>query len=231
MPPYKLIEIDKNFYSIEQDFVRCFLIVGERKVLLIDTGIGGELRAFVEQITSLPVEVLITHADGDHTGAAGQFDRRFMHPGEYDYYRFNNKARYAMEPVWEGDILDLGNYRFEIILIPGHTPGSIALLEREKRFLIGGDTLQTGKIFMFGRGRNFYAYMESIKKLQARKNEFDNIYASHDKLMVDADIIGRLYCAAGRIIRQEITGRQEEGFAEGIKCYETDGVRFLYQAE
>ena len=28
-------------------------------------------------------------------------------------------------PLWEGDVIDLGYWKFEVILTPGHTPGSI----------------------------------------------------------------------------------------------------------
>jgi hydroxyacylglutathione hydrolase len=153
MPGYMTSEIAKGFYSIEQGFVRSFLFEGDQEALLIDTGTGdGDLKKYVEEITKLPVTVVFTHADGDHTGGAEHFERRFMHPCEFDYYRTKNERAISMEPVWEGDVLNLGSYRFEVILMPGHTPGSIALLEKEKRFLIGGDSIQLGSIFMFGNG-------------------------------------------------------------------------------
>ena len=36
----------------------------------------------------------------------------------------------------EGDTLECGGYRFEVLHIPGHTPGSIALLDREHGLLL-----------------------------------------------------------------------------------------------
>lgn len=68
---YNTIKIAQGFYSIEQDFVRSFLIEGDREALLIDTGVGdGNLKEYIEQITKLPVTVIFTHADGDHVGGA-----------------------------------------------------------------------------------------------------------------------------------------------------------------
>ncbi len=68
-------------------------------------------------------------------------------------------------PVEDGDIIELGNRTLEVITIPGHTPGSIAVLDIENRVLYGGDTVQDGKIFMFGVQREFHAYIRSLESL------------------------------------------------------------------
>ncbi|MGB8453866.1 MAG: MBL fold metallo-hydrolase [Anaerocolumna sp.] len=63
---YFKTEITKGFYCIEQHFVRCFLVVGVKEALLIDTGVGGNLREYIAAITKLPITVIMTHADQDH---------------------------------------------------------------------------------------------------------------------------------------------------------------------
>ncbi len=227
MSDFITMKLREGFYCIEQDFVRSFLIVGDKEALLVDTGMGGgNLKQCVEAVTGLPVTVIFTHADGDHVGDAHMFEKRLMHPSEFDYYRNKNKNAAAMEPVWEGDILDLGSYVFEVILIPGHTPGSIALLERDKRFLIGGDSIQTGNIFMFGPGRNFRAFKASMRKLEDRLSEFDIIYSSHNEMVVGTDTIHSLYTGAERMLRGEVTGIPAERFDGKVKDYRTDGAAF-----
>ena len=44
-------------------------------------------------------------------------------------------------PVTDGDVIDLGDRRFEVLHVPGHSPGSIALWEAERGLLFSGDTL------------------------------------------------------------------------------------------
>lgn len=228
MSIYTTTQIAEGFYSLEQEkMVRAFLLIGDKQALLIDTCKDGDLKEIVDEITTLPVTVIFTHADGDHVGAAKFFERRFMHPSEFDHYKNKNEEVLPMEPIWEGDIVDIGTYRFEVILIPGHTPGSIALLEKEKSFLIGGDSIQTGgAIFMFGNGRNFEAFRASMKKLQGRINQFDVVYSSHNDLKVRPEIIHSLYTAAGKMLENKVAGEPSERFEGKVKIYQTEDVAF-----
>lgn len=232
MPEFEVSEIRKGFYSIEQGHVRCFLIEGTQEALLVDTGLGGgDLKALAESLVRQPLRVICTHADGDHVGHAGQFERCFMHPAEFDYYRQKAPAPVEMTPIWEGDIIDLGGDRFEVVLIPGHTPGSIALLERRQRFLIGGDSIQNDTIFMFGNGRNFPAYRASLQKMQRLSAAFDTVYAAHGDIAVPAALIPVLDQAAARVMAGEIDGLPNgRGFDERVRLYRTGGVAFFATA-
>lgn len=51
-----------------------YLVEGERAAVLLDTGFGiGDLRGYVEGLTSLPTSVVLTHGHVDHAGGAGQW--------------------------------------------------------------------------------------------------------------------------------------------------------------
>ena len=207
MNPYTIEPFDTDFYVIDEGGVRCFLVIGSDRALLIDTGFGkGDLRATVETLTALPVTVIQTHTDGDHFGATSQFDQVLMHPSEFDYFTSKGGRHPGLNPVWEDEQIVCGLYTFRVILIPGHTPGSIALLEENRRFLIGGDSLQAGAIFMFGPGRNMPAYLASMRKLESRRSAFDTILASHHDLSVPADILPDLIEAAELQIAGKLQG-------------------------
>ena len=54
---------------------------------------------------------------------------------------FGNQASddLKLTMIEEGDPLEIGEYRFECVQTPGHSPGHMCLLDREKRLMICGD--------------------------------------------------------------------------------------------
>ena len=78
--PYK--EIAPKTYEIgEFDCASIFLLVGDEKAMLIDTGVGiGDLKGFVNTLTDKPLMVCYTHDHVDHVGGASAFDHAYVHP-------------------------------------------------------------------------------------------------------------------------------------------------------
>ena len=161
----EIIKIDSDTYRIEDNGVRFFILEGTEKALMIDSGMNTpEARTMAENLTNKPLELLNTHADRDHISGNAAFDRFYMDPAEEENYREAGGTGTVI-PVHDGDVIDLGGRPLEIIGIPGHTPGSIAILDINKRVLFSGDSVQDGYIFMFGKFRNLEAYVSSMKKL------------------------------------------------------------------
>ena len=193
----EIIPINENSWRIEDRGVRCFLLTGSEKALLIDS--GRELhtaRDIAESLTDLPVMLLNTHADGDHTGSNEQFESFYMHPDEEAHFRRGGRNG-TIIPVREGDILDLGGRELRIIDLPGHTPGSIAVLDVGNRVLISGDPVQEhGRIFMFGAHRNMENYIRSLEHLETFTAEFDEIWPSHADIPISPALIRKLHDGA-----------------------------------
>jgi glyoxylase-like metal-dependent hydrolase (beta-lactamase superfamily II) len=212
--------------------VNCFLIAGKDKALLADSGFGkGDLKSVVEGLTSLPLILVNTHADGDHVLGNQQFDMAHMHPSEYDRYHGTVGFDAPVTALWEGDVIDLGGRRFETILVPGHTPGSIVLLDRENRILIGGDTVQGGSVFMVGQGRNMTGYIGSIQKLKGIQDQFDQVYPGHGAIVKGSGILDELIAGAVMVQKGEVEGTPLPGPIENMnaKSYKTGRVSFLYK--
>jgi glyoxylase-like metal-dependent hydrolase (beta-lactamase superfamily II) len=69
--------------------------------------------------------------------------------------------------VAEGDVVDLGDRRFEVLHLPGHTPGSIGLWEVETGTLFSGDCVYANPPFLDELPEsNIGAYVASMRRLQ-----------------------------------------------------------------
>jgi hydroxyacylglutathione hydrolase len=150
-----------------------YLIEGSAKAVLIDTTMGkGNLAQLVKSITSLPIEVAITHGHGDHIAQMGQFAGSVVYMSEKDK---------AMVPatldtskfqwVKDGDKIDLGAGRMlDVIDVPGHSAGSIMFLDSVRKTLAVGDAIGSGMyVWKFIPGSSSVAeYGDTLKKLEAR---------------------------------------------------------------
>ncbi|MCL1849059.1 MAG: MBL fold metallo-hydrolase [Clostridiales bacterium] len=225
---YGIVQIDGNSWQIEEGMVRSLLFAGTKKALLVDTGFGkGSIKDTAESLTDKPIMLVNSHADGDHVGCNGQFAEAYMHPAEFAGYQEACPDGAIARPLWEGDSIDLGGRVFEVILIPGHTPGSIALLDRENRILVSGDSISESPIFMFGKTRSLNAYIHSMQKLMALSGAFDQVYPSHGPCPLEKDRIGKLIDFAGCVLRGEVEGT-DPPYDLPAKLYRGDGAAFFY---
>ena len=227
---YEIIQINRYSWRIEDSGVRFFVLAGTERALLVDSGRSvSNARDIAAALTELPLSLLNTHADGDHLAGNGAFDAFYMHPAEEEKYRSGGREGTIL-PVREGDVLELGARALEIIHLPGHTPGSIALLDRANRVLISGDTIQDGRIFMFGHFRDMRTYIQSLEHLGQWRGRFDEIWPSHGSFPVYPELIDKLRGGAQAVLGGEVPGRSETVFGKSVRAYELGYATFLCDA-
>ncbi|NMC56376.1 MAG: MBL fold metallo-hydrolase [Eubacteriaceae bacterium] len=227
---YKTISFNERITVIEEEGVRMFVLKGSKGALLVDTGYGGgDIKHIAHSIAKQDFKVIITHPDMDHIGGVGPFGQVYMHPSDFAQFRCKcSKKDIKVMPVYENDIFDLGDMKWEIIEIPGHTCGSIALLDRENRILISGDSVQEGPIYMFGEYRSLEAQILSLKKLDKMKDAFDVILPCHNMLPVKTDILPILIEGAEKLWRGELLGKPVDlGWTQTTR-YDYKFVSFYY---
>jgi glyoxylase-like metal-dependent hydrolase (beta-lactamase superfamily II) len=78
--------------------------------------------------------------------------------------------------VADGDVIDLGDRRLEVLHLPGHTPGSIALWEPEARLLFSGDTAYVDARLGFDDLETAEASLARLAALPVRR-----VHAGHDR--------------------------------------------------
>ncbi|MBR6537875.1 MAG: MBL fold metallo-hydrolase [Lachnospiraceae bacterium] len=223
----EIIQMNENTWRIEDGMVRMFLLIGTKEALLVDSGMNTpNAKEIAESITNLPVKLINTHVDRDHVSGNNAFEAVYMGAKEEELYRANG-GTVAVVPVMQGDVLDLGDRPLEIIDLPGHTPGSIAILDVKNRVLIGGDSIQDGRIFMFGNHRNLPDYINSLEKLSAYEGRFDEVYASHSTVSVEPSIIPKLINGAKQILSGEANGEEIDMFGNAVTFYRFEFAGFL----
>ena len=94
-------KISSGVWALEQEMVRCFLIVGQQRAMLLDTGAAPcDLPALIREITPLPLVVLNTHGDGDHTAGDHYFPDIHAHPEEFSIIRrFRPELSCTLHPI------------------------------------------------------------------------------------------------------------------------------------
>lgn len=94
---------------------------------------------------------------------------------------------------------DLGGRIVEVLPTPGHTPGSICLVDRASGFLFSGDTVCDWGVLLHLKGSlSPEIYRASLEGLWQRKDEFTAIYPGHHGLPVPIQRIeDYMRCADG----------------------------------
>ncbi|MDR1556633.1 MAG: MBL fold metallo-hydrolase [Tannerellaceae bacterium] len=174
--------LEKNVYVVEtSDKTTMYIIEGNHKSVLIDTGTKCRaLDSIVGLITQKPLMVIATHAHPDHIGNIGYFREIYIHPADNELlksYNYKGKVNY----LYVGDVIDLGGTRLEVDLMPGHTPGSIILIDRAEAIAYTGDAFGSGQVWMQLKPHIPMAmYYESCKRMLTWMDKgITKIYCGH----------------------------------------------------
>ena len=141
----KLSDLDSNIYLLDGETV-------------IDSGTGSNFVRLYEIFKNMNIDfdniknIVNTHMHWDHIGGNGFFKNAKIHIHEKDsnvlekgdsemsnamYFNGNMHPMKVEKRLKEGDEI----FGFKIIHTPGHTPGSMCLLDPKDKILISGDTL------------------------------------------------------------------------------------------
>jgi glyoxylase-like metal-dependent hydrolase (beta-lactamase superfamily II) len=179
-----------------------YLVEGKEKALLIDTGLGiGRLGPYVRTLTKLPITVVNTHGHPDHAGGNFEFDDIFAHPADFEAVRFfDHHERRAPQAISfhqakAGDRFDLGGRTLEVIEVPGHTPGSICLLDAGHKLLFTGDNDNTLVWLFLKESLPLETYLETLQKLKLRADRYETLLPGHGEPLEKSFLEEQIACA------------------------------------
>lgn len=133
---------------------------------------GGDLdrvKAAIEETGATPEKIILTHGHIDHAAGATALSEELGLPIEGPHLddkfllddieahgvRMGIPARKVVPGRWleEGDEVTIGDCRFRVLHIPGHSPGHVVMVFSNDEVVIGGDVLFDGSI-----GRTDFPY-------------------------------------------------------------------------
>ena len=184
--------------------VNCFILYDDDKnAMIIDPGDNGE--AILKRIDTLGLSVkklINTHGHFDHIGANGFLkektgaellihgeDEEFLDHADIAASAFGLTCEPSPPPdvrLKDGDVIETGSIKLEVIHTPGHSPGGISLLGGHKLFT--GDTLFSGSV---GRtdlvGGSHEELLRSIKDKLFKLGDTVEVYPGHGSFTTIGD--------------------------------------------
>jgi hydroxyacylglutathione hydrolase len=203
--PSKAIELAPRIYQLrgEKPGSHVYVIKGDTKNVLIDTGVAGKFPLLKRRLSELGLRVrdinlvILTHEHYDHIGATAFFHRTAVVAAhrlaanklelQDEFVTFRKYKDQPSRPFWvdvwleDGSMIDLGNYELQVVHTPGHTSGCICLYEPRAGLLFTGDTVFAGgTLSEIAVGGNVSDYVNSVRRLNNLK--IKQLYPGHGRV-------------------------------------------------
>lgn len=197
---FTIEQIDEDTFAISEyrhwEECHSYLLCGETRSLLIDTGLGIEnIAQQVEKLTDKPITAVATHIHWDHIGGHKYFPDFYAHENEIGW--LNGEFPLTMEQIREfvveksdlpeafdveqyeffqgmptktlqdKDVIDIGGRNIEVLHTPGHSPGHMCFYEKDRGYLFTGDLVYMDTLFAYYPSTDPAAYLKSVRRIAA----------------------------------------------------------------
>jgi glyoxylase-like metal-dependent hydrolase (beta-lactamase superfamily II) len=225
------------------------ILGSERAVLLdTGMGIGN-IRAEVERLTALPVIVVNSHGHYDHVGDNHRFAEVWAFDDDGEVARIERGKPHAecaeyVRPGWHLELpagfdpaayeirpspvtrrlhhlepIELGGRTLTVHHTPGHSPGSLCLLDGGSHLLFTGDTYYPGMMYADFADSDFDAYRQSIAYLLGLLGPVRHLCPAHNEACVPKERLAEVAAAFERIAAGQVPYQVENG----IRVYRLEG--------
>lgn len=197
----------------------CYLLNGTKRSLLIDTGLGiSNIYEEVLKLTNKPVTAAATHIHWDHIGGHKYFPDFYAHSKELEWlngkfpisieiikemvvdrcnlpteFDINNYVLFQGKPtklLTDRDLIDIGGREIEVLHTPGHSPGHLCFLEKDRGYLYTGDLVYKDTLFAYYPSTDPEAYLASLERIAALPVK--KVFPAHHTLDIQPEILIRM---------------------------------------
>jgi len=197
----------------------CYLLNGNEKSLLIDTGLGiANIYDEVAKLTKNPVAAVATHIHWDHIGGHKYFPDFYARkeelswlngsfplplevvkkmvldrcdpPENFDISSYELFQETPKRLLEDHEIIDLGGRKIEALHTPGHSPGHLCFWEKDRGYLFTGDLVYKDFLFAYYPSTDPEAYLDSLEKVAVLPVK--NVFPGHHSLDIRPEILTRM---------------------------------------
>ena len=234
-----------------------YLILGRERAILLDTGMGiGDIHRLVAEMTDKPITVVNSHHHWDHIGDNHRFSHIAIHaaeaqfleqdppeetlqeamraenfwgppPPDFDPSSYRILPSKADQMLEEGEVLELGGHRLQVLHTPGHSPGSICLLSEKQGLLFTGDVVYAGPLYIQLEDSDFLSYHESMKRLGDLASDLQLVLPAHNRTPLEPEILVEMAEGFEQIAAGTARCRLQESQWGLLRRYEFAGFSVL----
>ncbi|HCC02732.1 MAG TPA: MBL fold metallo-hydrolase [Ruminococcaceae bacterium] len=220
---FTIDRIDADTYIISEyrhwEETHCYLLEGENRALLIDTGLGiCDISLEVKKLTDKPVTAVATHIHWDHIGGHQYYPDFYAHEAELNWlsgefplsietirsmvidrcnlpegYDVNAYQLFQGTPtrvLHDGDTIDLGGRTVKVLHTHGHSPGHMCFWEAATGYLFTGDLVYKDTLFAYYPSTDPQAYLNSLEKIAVLPVK--RVFPAHHTLNIQPEILIRM---------------------------------------
>lgn len=195
---FTIERVDESTYIISEyqhwEETHCYLLIGDDRGLLIDTGLGiCNIYEQVQKITDKPITAVATHIHWDHIGGHKYFSDFYAHEAELDWLtghfplpiqavrnmvadrcdltedsHIDDYTIFQGKPsslLNDGDCINLGDRTVQVLHTPGHSPGHLCFWEEDRGYLFSGDLIYRGTLYANYPSTDPQSYLASLEKV------------------------------------------------------------------
>ena len=230
--------LEPNHY---EEVISYLILGSEQGILFdTGMGIGN-IQAEIEGLTDLPVVVVNSHCHYDHVGDDYRFSvvwafdhdgeiariergktraecKHYLEPGSYTELPPGfDPAAYEIRPapvtkrLQHLDTIELGGRTLTVHHTPGHSPGSICLLDSRDSLFFTGDAFYPGMMYGHFEDSDFDAYQRSIAHMVGLLPQTSHLCPAHNEAYVPKEMLVRVQEAFGRVVSGQAPCEMEDG--------------------
>lgn len=238
-----------------QGAVGMYLVIGEKKAVLLDTGLGAnDLKGYVESLTDKPIEVYLTHGHLDHAGGMYRFDQVHMSHKDLGMLKGNSKndridylnliktfvgnnewneskvcdvRKVDIIDIEDGEIIDLGGRTLTAVDFSGHTNGSMAFYDDRSKYLFVGDCCNNSTFMFLPDSTSISHYLSSLERIRRDwVPKMNGMIICHDYDLVPEECLDNVIECCHKILEGN---DDKEGFVHPNKMFDGMPVRWAYK--